>query len=82
MLQQREAQIKAGKREDNRDAAKILELAQRLPQQYLMFPPPQKRQVVDSVFLNLRLETINLYGDYRLPFSILAENRDRPLNSG
>lgn len=72
VLQQRIDRIEAGKQENNTDAAKILELAQRLPQQYLMFAPPQKRQVVDSVFLNLRLDTVNLCGEYRLPFSIPA----------
>ena len=82
MLQQRIDRIETGKQENNSNAAKILELAQRLPQQYLMFAPPQKRQVVDSVFLNLRLDTVNLCGEYRLPFSILAENRGHPLNSG
>jgi DNA invertase Pin-like site-specific DNA recombinase len=82
VLQQRATQIEAGQQEDNGDAAKILELAQRLPEQYLTFTPPQKRQVVDSVFLNLRLDTVNLCGDYRLPFSILADNHTRPLKSG
>ena len=82
LLQQRRTQIAAGRQENNSDAAKILELAQRLSQQYVVFSPTQKRQVVDSVFLNLRLDTVNLCGEYRLPFSILAESRGRPLNSG
>ena len=82
LLQQREGQIKAGKQEDNRDAAKILELAQHLVEQYVTLPAPKKREVVNSVFLNLQLDAVNLYGDYRLPFSILAENRGRPLKSG
>jgi len=82
LLQQRIKQIKTGKQENSRDAATILELAQHLAQQYVTFPPPQKRQIVDSVFLNLRLDTVNLCGNYRLPFSILAENSHRPLNSG
>lgn len=81
LLQQRATQIAAGKQEDNGDAAKILELAQLQPQQYLMLTPPQKHQVVDSVFLNLRLDAVNLCGDYRLPFSILAKNRARLLKS-
>ncbi len=82
LLQQREGQIKAGKREDNHDAANILELAQHLAEQYVTLPAPKKREVVNSVFLNLQLDAVNLCGDYRLPFSILAENRGRPLNSG
>ncbi len=82
LLQQRIEQTKAGKQENGRDAAKIIELAQHLAEQYVTFPPPQRRQIVDSVFSNLQLEDVNLCGDYRLPFSILAENSHRPLNSG
>ena len=82
LLQQREGQIKAGKQEDNRDAAKILEFAQHFVEQYVTLPVPKKREVVNSVFLNLQLDAVNLCGDYRLPFSILAENRRRPLDSG
>ena len=82
LLQQREGQIKAGKREDNHDAANILELAQHLAEQYVTLPASKKREVVNSVFLNLQLDAVNLCGDYRLPFSILAENRCRPLESG
>jgi len=78
LLQQRTTQIVAGKQENNSDAAKILELAQCLSQQYVIFSPVQKRQVVDSVFLNLRLDDVTLCVDYRLPFSILAENRSCP----
>ena len=75
-------QIEAGKPENGHDVTRILELAQNLAQQYVGFSPSQKRQVVDSVFLNLRLDTINLCGDYRLPFAILVENRNSPVNSG
>lgn len=45
----REGQIKAGKQEDNRDAAKILELAQHLVEQYVKLPAPKKREVVNSL---------------------------------
>jgi len=82
LLQQRIEQIKAGKQENSRDAVKIIELAQHLVEGYVTFPPPQKRQIVDSVFSNLQLEDANLCGNYRLPFSILAKNSHRPLNSG
>ena len=82
LLQQRSEQIKAGKQENSRDGVKIIELAQHLVEQYVTFPPPQKRRIVDSVFSNLQLEDVNLCGNYRLPFSILAENSCRPLNSG
>ena len=82
LLQQRIEQIKTGKQENSPDAVKIIELAQHLVEQYVTFPPPQKRQIVDSVFSNLQLEDVNLCGDYRLPFSILAKNSRHPLNSG
>ena len=50
--------------------------------QYVTLPAGQKRRVVDSVFLNLSLDGVSVCGDYRLPFSILAENGEHPLNSG
>jgi len=82
LLQQRIEQTKAGKQENGRDAVKIIELAQHLAEKYVTFPPPQRRQIVDSVFSNLQLEDVNLCGNYRLPFSILTENSHRPLKSG
>jgi len=82
LLQQGVQQIKEGKEDNNGNAAEILELAQHLAKQYVTFSPPQKRQITDSVFLNLRLDDATLCADYWLPFSILAENDDHPLNSG
>ena len=82
LLKQRIDQTEAGKQENGRNAAKIIELAQHLAEQYVTFPPPQRRQIVDSVFSNLQLEDVNLCGNYRLPFSILSENSSRPLKSG
>jgi hypothetical protein len=82
LLNQRIDQTEAGKQENGRNAAKIIELAQHLAEQYVTFPPPQRRQIVDSVFSNLQLEDVNLCGNYRLPFSILSENSSRPLKSG
>ena len=72
----------AGKRGNNSNAARILELAQRLSQQYVVFSTLPKRQVVDLVSLNLRLDAVDLCGQYRLPFSILVESHRRPLKSG
>jgi len=82
LLQRRIEQIKTGKRENSREPAKIIELAQGLAEKYVTFRPPQNRQIMQSVFSNLELDNVNLCGDYRLPFSILAENGTRPLNSG
>ena len=58
----------------------IIELAQGLSERFVTFSTPKKRQVVDAVFSNLRLDRATLLGDYRLPFSILAENSSSPLN--
>lgn len=54
--------------------------AQNLVRQYLTFSSLRKRQIVESVFSNLQLNDAILYGNYKLPFAILAENAERPLN--
>ncbi len=82
LLKSRIEQIKANETQGNHEAAEIIELAQQLSQKYVTLSPPQKRQIADSVFLNLRLDHVNLVADYRVPFSILAENGTRPLDSG
>ena len=82
LLQQRMERIETGKRENCQEPAKTLELVQELAGQYVTFPPPQKRQIVQSVFLDLRVDTVDLCGEYWLPFSILVENHTRPLKSG
>jgi TolA-binding protein len=81
MVRQRVDDLQTGKQTQGGDAAKVLELAQHLARQYDTLPAGQKRRVVDSVFLNLSLDGVSVCGDYRLPFSILAENGDHPLNS-
>lgn len=82
MVRQRVDEIKTGRQTKGDDAARILELTQNLAAQYVTLSADQKRRVVDSVFLNLRLDDISLCGDYRLPFSILAENGNHPPESG
>ncbi len=82
LLEGRIADLEAGKTPDGRKAADIIELAQGLAEKFVALPDPQKRQIVDSVLLNLRLDHTSLAADYRLPFSILAENGNRPANSG
>ena len=82
LLQQGITQIPAGERQDGRRAAEVSELAQTLTPQYVTLSAPQKRQISQSVFLNLRLDHVSLCGDCRLPFSILVENGTCPLNSG
>ena len=80
MLQRRSEQIEKGKPGDSSDPVRVLELAQNLARQYVTFSSVARRQIVKSVFSNLRLDDVTLDGEYRLPFAILAENADRPLN--
>ena len=82
LLRQRIREVEGGKTADGRIATEILELAQHLPERFVALPGPRKRQITDSVFLNLRLDGTTLDADYRLPFAILAENGNRPINSG
>ena len=79
-LQGRIEQVKKGNNEDGCCPAKVFELTQNLSLRYVTFSPSQKRQVVESVFSNLQLDDVNLCGQYRLPFSILAKNAGSPLN--
>jgi site-specific DNA recombinase len=82
LLEQRIRELETGKPGEGGEPARIFELTQGLAGQYVTFPVFQKRQVVDSVFSNLRLDSTTLCGDYRLPFAILAEDGHRPVNSG
>ena len=75
-------QLQTGQTGNSDKPAEISELAQSLAPQYVTFGPTKKRQVVDSVLLNLQLSNVTLCADYRLPFSILVENGTRPLDSG
>ena len=80
LLQDRIGQLKTGTAGDSHKATEIIELAQRVAEQYVTLSPPKKRQIVHSVLSNLRLDDVTLLADYRLPFSILAENAACPLN--
>ncbi len=82
MVRHRMDEVKTGERTKGDDAARILELTQDLSSQYVTLPANHKRRVVDSVLLNLRLDGVSLDGNYRLPFAILAENGNHPLESG
>jgi site-specific DNA recombinase len=82
LVKQRIDEITQGKRDYSSEPVRIIELAQNLSTQYVTLKPPQKRQIVNSVLSNLELDDITLCGTYRLPFAILAENANHPLNSG
>ena len=80
LLQRRFEQTKLGLQEDSGGPLKILELAQHLSRQYVTLKPSQKRQIANSVFSNLELDSVTLCAEYRLPFAILAKNANRPFN--
>ena len=80
LLERRSEQIKKGKGEKSCEPARIFELSQNLVEHYITFPAAQKRQTIETVFSNLQLDDVNLCAEYRLPFSILAENAHRPLD--
>ena len=80
LLERRSEQIKKGKKEKSCEPARIFELSQNLVEHYVTFPAAQKRQTIETVFSNLQLDDVNLCAEYRLPFSILAENAHRPLD--
>jgi site-specific DNA recombinase len=54
-------------------ASKVFELSQTLCQQWLTADYAAKRRILDFVFLNGRLEDVNLVPTMRKPFDVLAE---------
>ena len=54
-------------------AAKVFELSQTLRQQWLTADYPEKRRLLEIVFLNCRLDDVNLVPTMRKPLDILAE---------
>ena len=80
LLRKRREQLEEGEVDASDLPLKIIELAQHLAENYVTFPPSQKRRVVESVFSNLWLADVNLSGEYRLPFAILADNARCPFN--
>ena len=63
LVKSRIEQLQVGKQENSDKSGRILELAQHLAQQYVTFAPAKKRQIVDSVFLNLQLDNVTLCAD-------------------
>ena len=80
VLQMQIEQIEKGKLENSQEPAKILELAQGLSAKYVTLESLQKCQIVHSVFSNLQFDGVTLCGQYRLPFTVLADNSTRSLN--
>ena len=54
-------------------AAKVFELSQTLRQQWLTADYAAKRRILEIVFLNCRLDDVNLVPTMRKPFDVLAE---------
>ena len=54
-------------------AAKVFELSQTLRQQWLTADYAAKRRILEIVFLNCRLDDVNLVPTIRKPFDVLAE---------
>jgi site-specific DNA recombinase len=54
-------------------AAKVFELSQKLKQQWLTADYPEKRRILEIVFLNSRLDGVTLVPTMRKPFDVLAE---------
>ena len=56
-------------------AAKVFELSQGLEQQWLVSKYAEKRQILELVCLNFRLENVSLVAEMRKPFDMLAEGQ-------
>lgn len=54
-------------------AAKVFELSQTLKQQWFTADYPEKRRILEIVFLNSRLDGVTLVPTMRKPFDVLAE---------
>ena len=56
-------------------AAKVFELSRGLEQQWLASKYAEKRQILELVCLNFRLEDVSLFPEMRKPFDMLAEGQ-------
>jgi hypothetical protein len=54
-------------------ANRVFELSQALEQKWLTADFPEKRQILEIVFLNLRLDSVTLRYEIREPFDVFAE---------
>jgi site-specific DNA recombinase len=54
-------------------AAKVFELSQTLRNQWLTADYPEKRRLLEIVFLNCTLDGVTLVPTIRKPFDVLAE---------
>ena len=77
LLRDRLEQVRAEADQDEIRKSMILKLAEDLLEKFPTLQPAQKRQIVDSVLVNVRLDRTVLAADYTLPFSILAESGGR-----
>ncbi len=63
-------------------ASRVFELSQALEQKWLTADFSEKRQILDIVFLNLRLDGVSLSYEMRKPFDVLAKGLSVPSNRG
>ncbi len=57
-------------------AIKVLELSQTLREKWLTANYPEKRQILEILCLNYRLDDVSLYVEMRKPFDVLAKGLD------
>jgi hypothetical protein len=63
-------------------AIKVFELSQTLVQKWLTADFSAKRQLLEIVFLNFKLDGVTLCYETRKPFDVLAKGLSVPLNRG
>jgi site-specific DNA recombinase len=63
-------------------ATRVFELSQALEQKWLTADFSEKRQILDIVFLNLKLDGASLGYEMRKPFDVLAKGLSVPSNRG
>ncbi len=57
-------------------AVKVFELSQTLRDKWLTANYPEKRQILEILCLNYRLDDVSLYVQMRKPFDVLAKGLD------
>ena len=63
-------------------AIKVFELSQTLKDKWLMANYPEKRQILEILCLNYRLDDVSLYVEMRKPFDVLAKGLDSEKSRG
>jgi hypothetical protein len=56
--------------------ARTFELAQKAHSIYLTQDPAEQAKLLKLVLLNCRIDEVNIYPEYKMPFKLIAENQD------